>query len=68
MSSDNRKVVAVLGATGQQGGAVVRELKDRRVFKVRALTRNPAKHRSFAEEVVEANLVQAAVRSLTPHC
>src|SRR5258708_23601459 len=56
MSSDTRKTIAVFGATGQQGGAVVRALKDRGAFKVRALTRDPAKHRALADEVVEANL------------
>ena len=56
MSSNTRKTIAVFGATGQQGGAVVRALQDRGVFKVRALTRDPAKHRALAEEVVEANL------------
>src|SRR6266436_498078 len=56
MSSNTRKTIAVFGATGQQGGAVVRALQDRGVFKVRALTRDPAKHRALAEEVVEADL------------
>src|SRR5260221_1556745 len=56
MPSNTRKTIAVFGATGQQGGAVVRALQDRGAFKVRALTRDPAKHRALAEEVVEANL------------
>jgi len=56
MSSNTRKTIAVFGATGQQGGAVVRALQDQGAFKVRALTRDPAKHRALAEEVVEANL------------
>jgi uncharacterized protein YbjT (DUF2867 family) len=56
MSSNARKTIAVFGATGQQGSAVVRALQDRDAFKVRALTRDPAKHRALAEEVVEANL------------
>ena len=56
MSSDKRKVIAVFGATGQQGGAVVRALKEQGTFKVRALSRDPAKHRNIAEEVVEADL------------
>jgi uncharacterized protein YbjT (DUF2867 family) len=56
MSSNTRKTIAVFGATGQQGGAVVRALQDRGAFKVRALTRDPAKHRTLAEEVVEADL------------
>jgi uncharacterized protein YbjT (DUF2867 family) len=52
----NKKLIAVVGATGQQGGAVVRALRAGNQFKVRALTRNPAKHRELADEVVEADL------------
>ena len=58
MSSNNKKLVAVIGATGQQGGGVVRALQAREGFRVRALTRNPDKHRELAEEVVEADLDQ----------
>jgi uncharacterized protein YbjT (DUF2867 family) len=54
--SNNEKVIAVIGATGHQGGGVVRALQARGQFKVRALTRNPDKHRELAEEVVEADL------------
>ena len=53
---NNKKLIAVIGATGQQGGGVVRALQARGQFKVRALTRNPDKHRELAEEVVEADL------------
>jgi uncharacterized protein YbjT (DUF2867 family) len=56
MSSNDRKLIAVIGATGHQGGAVVRALQASGQFKVRALTRNPGKHRELAEEVVEADL------------
>src|SRR4030088_3134661 len=56
MSSNNKKLIAVIGATGQQGGAVARALQASGQFKVRALTRNPGKHRELAEEVVEADL------------
>src|SRR5438552_664777 len=56
MSSNSKKLVAVIGATGQQGGAVVRALQAQGQFKVRALTRNPGKHRGPADEVVEADL------------
>src|SRR5467141_3555339 len=56
MVSNDRKLIAVVGATGQQGGAVVRALQASTQFKVRALTRNPGKHRELAEEVVEADL------------
>src|SRR5258705_5053672 len=56
MSSNNKKLIAVIGATGQQGGGVVRALQARGEFKVRALTRNPDEHRHLADEVVNADL------------
>jgi uncharacterized protein YbjT (DUF2867 family) len=56
MQGTNNKVIAVLGATGHQGGAVVRALQGSNQFKVRALTRNPDKHRDLAAEVVKADL------------
>src|SRR5687768_17904925 len=56
MLSDNKKLIAVIGATGQQGGGVVGALQASGQFKVRALTRNPDKHRGLADEVVEADL------------
>jgi uncharacterized protein YbjT (DUF2867 family) len=56
MSSNHKNLIAAIGATGQQGGAVVRALQASGQFKVRALTRNPGKHRQLAEEVVEADL------------
>jgi uncharacterized protein YbjT (DUF2867 family) len=56
MKRTNKKVIAVVGATGQQGGAVVRALQTGNQFKVRALTRNPAKHRELADEVIQADL------------
>ena len=56
MSHNTQKLIAVVGATGQQGGAVLRALQASGKFKVRALTRNPAKHANLADEVVEADL------------
>jgi len=56
MSSSNDKLIAVIGASGQQGGAVVRALQVGGQFRVRALTRNPGQHREPADEVVEADL------------
>src|SRR5271155_1630642 len=56
MERTNKKLIAVVGATGQQGGAVVRALKANEQFKERALTRNPAKHRELADEVIQADL------------
>src|SRR6267142_4369482 len=56
MASNDRKLIAVIGASGKQGGAVVRALLANGQFKVRALTRNPGKYRELAEEVVAADL------------
>src|SRR5579871_2739454 len=53
--SDTQKLIAVVGATGQQGGAVVRALQTSGQFKVRALTRNPSKHPKLGDEVVLAD-------------
>jgi uncharacterized protein YbjT (DUF2867 family) len=53
--SDNQKLIAVFGATGHQGGAVVRALQASGQFKVRALTRNPSKHPKLGDEVVLAD-------------
>src|SRR5882724_6922188 len=56
MLSNDKEMIAVIGATGHQGGAVVRALQANGQFKVRALTRNLGKHRELADEVVEADL------------
>src|SRR6266446_6664938 len=56
MERTNKKLIAVVGATGQQGSSVVRALQSGKQFKVRALTRNPAKHRELADEVIQADL------------
>jgi uncharacterized protein YbjT (DUF2867 family) len=56
MSPNDRKLIAVIGATGQQGSGVVRALAASGQFKVRALSRNPGEHRQLAEEVVQADL------------
>ena len=56
MERTNQELIAIVGATGQQGGAVVRALQAGKQFKVRALTRNPTKHRELADEVIQADL------------
>src|SRR5882672_7401661 len=56
MGTTDKKLIAVVGATGQQGGAVARALRAGNQFKVRALTRNTDKHRELADEIVEADL------------
>jgi uncharacterized protein YbjT (DUF2867 family) len=56
MGTADKKIIAVVGATGQQGGAAVRALRATNQFRVRALTRNAVRHRGLADEVVEADL------------
>ena len=55
MSTSSKRIIAVAGATGAQGGGVVRALQERGGYIVRALTRNPAKAVGLADEVVEAD-------------
>src|SRR5438445_13894531 len=62
MSSNNKKLIAVTGATGQQGGGGVRALQASGEFKVRALTRNPDRHRQFADRVVKADMDRPETR------
>src|SRR5260370_4802856 len=58
MLSNDKKLISAIGATGQQGGGVVRALQASGQFKVRALTRDPDKHRDLAEEVVAADVAR----------
>ena len=53
-----KKVIAVVGASGAQGGAVVRALQGRGIFAIRALTRRPRDLRLDGAEVVEADLTR----------
>jgi uncharacterized protein YbjT (DUF2867 family) len=55
-TKNNEKLIPVIGATGHQGRRVVRALQASGQFKVRALSRNPGKHRELADEVVETDL------------
>src|ERR1700761_2553379 len=54
--NNEKKLIAVIGATGQQGGGVVRALQTSGQFNVRALSRDPSKHRELAADVIEADL------------
>ncbi|MCW8126571.1 NmrA family NAD(P)-binding protein [Microbulbifer halophilus] len=54
--SREKKLIAVVGATGQQGAGVVTALKASGTFRVRALTRAPEHYRGPADEVVYADL------------
>jgi len=56
--SNTKRLIAVVGATGHQGGAVVRALQASGQFKVRALTRNPAQHPQLADDAVLADLAR----------
>jgi uncharacterized protein YbjT (DUF2867 family) len=56
MSSTNDNVIAVVGATGQQGRGVVSALRYAGQFTVRALSRHPGLHPGLGDEIVEADL------------
>jgi len=56
MLSNDKELIAVTGATGQQGGGVVHALQAGGEFKVRALARNPDMYHELADEVVKADL------------
>lgn len=56
--SIEKKLIAVFGATGNQGSGVVRALKASGQFKVRALSREPGKYKGDADEVVAADLAR----------
>jgi len=51
-----KKIIAVVGATGQQGKGVVNALKKNGSFTVRAITRNPDNYNGNADEVVSGDL------------
>ena len=46
-----QKIIAVVGATGAQGGGVVDALKQQGTFRIRALTRKPERYTGAADEV-----------------
>ncbi len=58
MTQESKKIIAVLGATGAQGGGVVSALQHQGSFKVRALTRDPEGAAGLADEVVAADLTR----------
>lgn len=59
MNTEATKTIAVIGATGAQGGGVVTALQERGKFRLRALTRNPDTAAGLADEVVAADLTKA---------
>ncbi|MGM3426175.1 NmrA/HSCARG family protein [Pseudomonas benzopyrenica] len=54
--SSEKQLIAVFGASGNQGGGVVRALSQGGQFRVRALSRDPAGYEGPADEVVAADL------------
>ncbi len=58
-----KKIIAVVGATGLQGKGVVNALIKEGSFKVRAITRNLNKYQGRADEVVQGDLMD--LESLT---
>lgn len=58
-----KKIIAVVGATGLQGKGVVNALVNSGTFKVRAVTRNPDAYKGKAHEVKQGDLTN--IESLT---
>ncbi|KTS14548.1 nucleoside-diphosphate sugar epimerase [Pantoea dispersa] len=54
--AEEKRIIAVFGATGHQGKGVVQALKRASQFRVRALTRNPQTYTGEADEVQYADL------------
>ena len=50
-----KKIIAVVGATGLQGKGVVNELIKEGTFNVRAITRNPNNYQGKADEAVQGD-------------
>ena len=67
MSDHHQKVVVVFGATGTQGGSVVKSLLEdpvtKKEFKIRGITRDPSKPnaKSLSEKGVECVTVSVIV-------
>lgn len=51
-----KKIIAVIGATGSQGKGVIYSILKNGTFKARAITRNPEKYNGKADEVVKGDL------------
>jgi uncharacterized protein YbjT (DUF2867 family) len=64
MAEASARMIAVLGATGLQGGAVTRRLLDEG-WRVRALTRNPDHKKVRPVAALGAEIVQADMNSLS---
>jgi uncharacterized protein YbjT (DUF2867 family) len=58
-----KKIIAVIGATGSQGNGVINSLIKDGTFKSRAVARNPEKYSGNADEVVKGDLTD--ITSLT---
>ncbi|MDO9001330.1 MAG: NmrA/HSCARG family protein [Bacteroidota bacterium] len=55
-----KKIIAVIGATGSQGKGVINSILKDGTFKARAVTRNPEKYTGKADEVVKGDLTDLA--------
>jgi len=55
-----KKIIAVIGATGSQGKGVINSILKDGTFNARAVTRNPEKYTGKADEVVKGDLTDLA--------
>ena len=58
MNTSQSPLIAVFGATGMQGGSVMRALKAHGGYRLRAITRDASKNVAIADEVVAADLTK----------
>jgi hypothetical protein len=63
MTSPTKKVIAIVGATGNQGGSVARTFLALSKWHVRCLTRNPSSEASQALSSLGAEIIQADLSS-----
>lgn len=56
----DKKIIAVIGATGSQGKGVINAILKNGSFKTRAVTRNPEKYTDTSDEVVKGDLTDPA--------
>lgn len=58
MNTTQKPLITVFGATGNQGGGVIRALQAHGGYRVRAVTRDASKAEGLADEVVSADLTK----------
>jgi hypothetical protein len=63
-NTDNKKLIVVLGATGNQGGSVARRFLQDPNYRVRGLTRNPSSEKAQELAKLGVEVVQAEIEDV----